>query len=851
MSDHSQRPDVPPRAAPPPARALAGDRPAAAEAGPGLSAAEVEARIAAGRTNVDRSHQRTDADVVRDNTLTFFNVVLASLILALIAVGEFRDGLFVGGVVAANVAIATLQELRATGRLRRLRALTAPHATVIRDGYERSIAAQDVVAGDLLHLRPGDQVVADGRVLARTAEFDESLLSGESEAVRRSPGEELRSGSFCVAGECYVRAEQVGAEAYIVRLTADARELVRHATPLTQRFNRLLRVLLIATSVLAVVLFIQFNVQERGLGESLKATTATVTTVVPVGLLLAMTVVSTVGALRVSRSGAIVQDIHAVEGLNYVDVIALDKTGTLTSNRLTVAAVTWSPGAERYEGWLGAFAAASAEQNKTAAALAEAVAARTNGARAIAEVPFSSARRWSAVELARGDQQVVLVLGAPETMLAAALPAESPLVPPGAPPAGASDGWDALREAYAAATARGERGVVLARAAQLPDGAAPLEAVQPLALITLSDELRHEVRGAFELMDELGIEPKVISGDHPRTVVALLAQLGITTRGGAIAGDELENLDRERFAEAVDRHSVFGRISPQQKARIITAVKERGHFVAMVGDGANDVHALREADVAVAMASGIATARGVAGIVLLEDSFSALIRGTQEATFVLGNTARLSKLFVAKSVYAYLLILSTNMLGLEFPFLPRQGSVMSLLTLGIPAIFISIGVPPRGAGADFTRSVLRFALPAGFALAAAAMLVQFAVEGVLGREVQEARTLVLLTIVVTGLAFVIEVLGLEGARWRNPTRPLGTVLLTAVLLGLLLVVMRTGWLRDFFELTEVGGDGWAIVGGAVGAALAAQYAFTRYWQQILDWLSGRPSADEQPRGRSV
>jgi len=802
----------------------------------GLSDAEAFARAEAGRSNADSSKQRTDGDVVRGNTLTFFNVVLGTMILALLAVGEFRDGLFVGGVVIANVAVATVQELIATRRLRALRALTAPHATVIRGGIERAILAEDVVEDDLVHLEPGDQVVADGPIVAQSAEIDESLLTGESDPVRREVGAELRSGSFCVAGDCYYTARRVGAQAYAVQLAAESRELIHRATPLTHRFNRLLRVLLVTTGALAAVLFIQFNIEDQGFAESLKATTATVTTVLPTGLLLGMTVVTAVGAVRVSRSGAIVQDMYGVEALNYVDVVALDKTGTLTTNRLTLSAIDWRPELrEELDGWLAAFAVASEGESKTADTLAEVLRGRSNGARAVAQVPFSSTRRWSAATLQHASDRMTLVLGAPETLFAA------------------SGGRDVaeLHAGYQAASGRGLRGVVLARAVGLPDPERELAGLEPLALITLGDELRDEVREAFELMADLGIEPKVISGDNPKTVAALLRQLGVSLAGGTISGADLPIPETDSFSTAVEEHSIFGRIAPRQKAAIVEALKERGHFVAMVGDGANDVRAMRAADVAVSMESGTATARGVAGIVLLEDSFAALIRGTQEATFVLGNAARLSKLFLAKSVYAYLLIFVTNLLGLEFPFLPRQGGVMSLLTLGIPAIFISIGVPPPNAGRDFANRVLRFALPAGFALAISAILVQFLVEGLLSRSVEEARTLVSITIVFTGIAFVVEVVGFDEASWRRPIRPVATLGLAAVLAGTLFLFVNVGWLREFFAFTGVDAFGWVVTVVATITALAVQYALTHYWRNILAVLTAQPRANELPRGREA
>jgi len=799
----------------------------------GLTSAEARAKAEAGLANVDTTRQRTDADVVRGNTLTFFNVVLAALILALFLVGEFRDGLFVGIVVAANVAVSTFQELRAVRTLRELVALTAPHATVIRDGVESPILAEHVVQGDVVHLKQGDQVVVDGHVVARNCEVDESLLTGESDSIPKKPGDELRSGSFCTAGDCYYLAEKVGVEAYAMKLAADARQVVRRSTPLQLRFRRILRVLLTITGVLAALLMIQYNLREDGFAESIKATTTTVTSIVPTGLLLGMTVAFAVGAVRVSRAGAIVQDINAVEALNYTDVVCLDKTGTITANKLSLQEQHWLPGAEVYRGWLGAFAAATATDSKTAGALADAFGPQSNGAAPAGSVPFNSERRWSALALERMGEKRVFVLGAPETVL--------PMT------TGAAE----FEQTYREASERGMRGIVFAEAAALPTAEAPGTGLRPLALLILGDELRKEVRQAFAMMENLGITPRIISGDNPRTVAALLTQVGVTIHGGTISGGELDGLDDGAFHRAVEENTVFGRIAPAQKARIVGALRDNGHFVAMVGDGANDVQALRAADVAVAMASGTGTARAVAGIVLLQDSFTALIRGAKEATAVLGNTARLSKLFIAKSIYAFLLIVATNMLGLEFPFLPRQGSVTALLTLGIPAIFISISIPPPDAGRDFTRNVLRFALPAAAALAASAAIVHLLVEGLLGRSTEEARTLVSLTIGVVGVLYVLEVLGFEGASWRSLTRPVMTTLLAAALIGVLVLTVFVEPLRTFFDFTEVQLGDWILVAVASAAAIAGQFTLSRYWQQILDLLTAAPRKNEALRGRAV
>ncbi len=813
----------------------------------GLTTFEALSRADRGLANVDTAKRRTNGEVIRANAFTFFNLVLGSLILILFVlaivdldIGHFQDGVFVGIVVVANVAIATFQELRATKILRDLAALTSPRATVMRDGQEVAIPAEQVVQGDLLHLERGHQVVADGKVVSGAAEIDESLLTGESDPGGKTPGDLLLSGSFCTSGSCYYRAERVGMEAYAVQLAAEARSLVRRLSPVQLRLKRLVRVLLGATAVLGAMLLISFNVEDRGLAEAIKAATATIATIVPEGLILAVTVAFAIGAVRVSRAKALVQDITAVEALNYVDVVCLDKTGTLTANELTLRSLNWGPGAQEAKPWLAAFAAAAAGESKTTETLAEALAGDSVlGAQPEERIPFSSERRWSALRLRMGEERRTFLLGAPETLL--------PLSETG-------DGDGTLLAAvHDEAVAAGFRGVLFAEIDALPVVGEALARLRPLALITFSDVLRPEVHGAFAMMAELGIEPKLISGDNPETVLALATQIGIAMKGGAISGTELEALDEERFAAAVEEHSVFGRVTPAQKARIVSQLRDNSHFVAMVGDGANDVRALHAADVAVAMISGTETARAVSGIVLLNDSFEALIKGVKEAKTVVGNVTRLSKLFITKSLYAYLIIVATNMLGLDFPFLPRQGTLTGLLTLGIPTVFISMSVPPPDAGRDFTASVLRFALPASLSLAAAGIGVSLFTQGLLGHSVEETRTLVSLTIGITGVLYMVEVLGFEGFRevsLRNLTRPVLTVVLGSLLLASFALTMYTSWLRRFFDFTEMGPGQWAIVLSAVVAALVGQFCLSRYWPQIIDWLTAKPSGEEVERGRA-
>ena len=811
----------------------------------GLSMVEVGDRIRRGLVNRDNSRQRRDRDVIRENALTYFNLVLFSLIITLFVLAivdqegsHAQDAFFVGIVVAANITIGTWQELRATHTLRALQALSAPRAVVIREGEESDVLSSEVVQGDLVRLGAGDQVVADGRIVANTAEIDESLLTGESHSNRKGPGEPVLSGSFCTAGSCDYIAERVGKEAYAQQLTTDARRLVRRATPLQIRFKRIVRVLLIATAALGALLLVSAAVSNDDLADAIKNTTATISSVVPEGLLLGMTVAFAVGAVRLSRHGAIVQDINAVEAMNYLDVVCLDKTGTITANELSLRETIWlSDELQAERGWLGAFAAAGAGESRTAAALAAGLTADANGARGVDRVPFNSERRWSALTLEAEGRRRHFVLGAPETIL----------------PYSDDDGG--LFSRYEDAAQTGLRGVIFAEADALPDIESGLDRVHALALLTVADVLRNEVAAAFEQMDEIGVEPKIISGDNPETVAALVHQLGIDLPGDHISGAELDTMTDAQFHEAVERNSVFGRIAPDQKARIITALRDNKHFVAMIGDGANDVRALRAADVAVAMESGTQTARAVAGIVLLNDSFRAFVQGTAEAQAVLGNAAQLSKLFITKSFYAFLIIIAADMLQLDFPFLPRHGSLTSLFTLGLPTIFIATTKPPARAGADWTNAVLRFAMPAAFALAAATVAVHLLTQGFLDRPIEDSRTLVSLTIGIVGIYFMVLVIGFDGvtseSRGRRLFRPAMTSFFGLVLLGLFVLTIYTPWIRDFFDFVSVGLDEWGIVIPAVISAMVGQYVLSRNWREILAWIIKQPEAEELERGRAV
>ena len=789
----------------------------------GLSIAEAVQRTEAGLVNRGVMRGRTDIEIVLTNTITAFNLLLFGLVGALLALAivdpggnHGTDAAVVGLVVFANIIIGTVQELRATRKLRKLVALTAPSSVVIRGGTAYTVRSDEVVQGDLVRLGAGDQVVADGPIVHGRAEIDESVLTGETRSVARGPGDELASGAYCTSGGCFYTAERVGAESRAVKETAAARQLRRPETPLG----------------LAALLVIQFVIEDVPWGEAIKAVTALVTSVVPDGLLLGFTVAFAVGALRVARMGAIVQDNSAVEALNYVDTICLDKTGTITANRLQVEDARWAGAGRSLRGWLGAFAAASAGDNRTARAVAEEFAPLSNGAAPLEAAPFNSERRYSALRLALAGEQRVFVLGEPERVLSAC-----------------PDGGRLLDE-YNRAAGRGLRGVAFAEAPAMPEPEEGLPQMRAVALITIADELRPEVGNTFRMMEELEISPKIISGDNPETVSALVQQLGARLEGGLISGPELARMNEAEMREAVERTSVFGRIAPQQKEQLVAALQANGRYVAMVGDGQNDVPALRRADIGVAMESGTNIARSVAGIVLRGDSFEALVRGSGAAQTVLGNCAQLTKLFITKSIYVYLIIFLTSMMGLEFPFLPRHGSVTALLTLGIPAAFIALTTPPKGAGRDFIAESLRFAIPAAITLAIAAVGVYLLTEGLGRSQEEDGRTLVSATVAIVALIYTVQVIGYAGASREAPLRPILVTFFGALLIGVFVLLLYTPALREQFQFVAMTTDQWASVIIASALAIAGKWLLSRDAGRLMGWMSGRAEEDAASRGRA-
>ena len=661
----------------------------------GLTQAEVVERVAAGRVNdVPAAPSRTVREIVRANVFTRFNALLGGMLVMILIVGPIQDALF-GGVLIANAFIGIVQELRAKRTLDRLAVLTAPRARIVRDGSVAEHPISAVVLDDVLELWPGDQVVVDGEVLdAQGLELDESLLSGESEPVEKRAGDEALSGSFVAAGSGRYRATRVGREAYAVRLAEEARRFTLTRSELRAGTDQILRIvtwLIVPTAVLLVISQLRSNASVR---DALRGSVAGTVAMVPEGLVLLTSIAFAVGVVRLARRRVLVQELPAVEVLARVDVVCVDKTGTLTEGHLALDRVEVLVEGAAHDEALAALAASDPHPNATLLAIREAFPNVPEGWRTDATVPFSSARKWSAATF---DEHGTWVLGAPDVML------------DGATPVGRRT--KELAEA-------GRRVVLVSRTDGGLEGEALPRGLEPVAIVVLGDRIRETAGDTLRYFAEQGVEVKVISGDHPQTVAAIAGHLGLAGAERVMDARQLPE-DPAGLADALESHTIFGRVTPQQKRSMVQALQGKGHVVAMTGDGVNDVLALKDADLGIAMGSGSSATRSVAQLVLLDSTFDALPNVVAEGRRVLGNIERTSNLYVTKTVYAMLLALGVGVFGRPFPFLPRHLTLIGALTIGIPSFFLALAPNAERARPGFLRRVLRFTVPAG-ALAAIA-----------------------------------------------------------------------------------------------------------------------------------
>ncbi|MEV0905663.1 cation-translocating P-type ATPase [Streptomyces hokutonensis] len=761
----------------------------------GLSTAEVAERVARGEVNdVPVRSSRSLGEIVRANVFTRFNAIIGVLWLIMLFVAPLQDSLF-GYVILANTGIGIIQEWRAKQTLDSLAVIGEAKPTVRRDGAAVEVSTSEIVLGDLIEIGPGDKVVVDGEcVEADGLEIDESLLTGEADPVVKRPGDAVMSGSFVVAGGGAFEATKVGREAYAAQLAEEASRFTLVHSELRSGISTILKYvtwMMIPTAIGLVIS--QLVVKQHGFKDSIARTVGGIVPMVPEGLVLLTSVAFAIGVIRLGRKQCLVQELPAIEGLARVDTVCLDKTGTLTEGGMDVTELRPLGGADEtyVRKVLGALGDSDPRPNASLQAI---IAAYPDSEewRCVESLPFSSARKYSGASFSEGDgQSSTWLLGAPDVLLGADDPA---LAETGR-----------LNE-------QGLRVLLLARVAGELDDPEVARGARPTALVVLEQRLRPDAAETLRYFAEQDVRAKVISGDNAVSVGAVAGKLGLT--GQVVDARQLPS-DQGEMAKSLDEGTVFGRVTPQQKRDMVGALQSRGHTVAMTGDGVNDVLALKDADIGVSMGSGSEATRAVAQIVLLNNSFATLPSVVAEGRRVIGNITRVATLFLVKTVYSVLLAVLVVCWRVEYPFLPRHLTLLSTLTIGVPAFFLALAPNTERAQPHFVRRVMRYSIPGGV-IAGAATFVTYLIarhyytgKGSLGAETS-AATLTLFLISM----WVLAIIARPYTWWR--------VTLVAAMGAAFVVVLIVPWLQHFFALKLVGVTmPWVAVGiaGVAGVLL--------------------------------
>ena len=794
---------------------------------------------------------RSVASIVAGNVLTLFNAIIGVFFVLILSLGLFADAIF-GVIAIVNSWIGIRQELKAKETLDQLALLVAPRAKVVRDGGQVELRAGEVVPGDVVRVEPGDQLVADGPVVAsRGLTLDESMLTGESEGVRKREGDRLLSGAFCISGSGYYELDAVREHSHAERLAGEARAFRHPPSPLQVEVNRVLSATTILMVPLAILLILALSIRDVAFEEGAQTATAGLITLIPEGLVLLMSVTLAVAAVRLARMNTLVQQISATEALAAVDTICVDKTGTLTDGSLELVAIEAADPsrAEAATQALARFAHSAGERNRTLQTIADRYPAAPE--RVVAEVPFSSSWKWSGVTLDGRGAETSYVLGAPDVLAGV----------------GALKLTPELTSALDAHTAAGRRVVAFGEASGgLPadPAAAPPPPLVPRALVVLEERLRSDAGETIEFMRSEQVDLKLISGDARSTVTAVAHAVGVPADAGVIEGPQLPD-DRAGMARAAERNTVFCRITPEQKKELVGALGDRGRFTAMIGDGVNDVPAMKRAHLAVAMGSGSQITKGVGDIVLLKDQFSMLPRAVVEGRTIARNIHRLGRLYLTKTVYAAFLIATVGVFGFSFPFLPRHLTIAAMLTIGIPSLVLALA-PSEGPlyRGRLLRALAAFAVPAGIAMGVASLLSFFLVDTLFGGSLEEGRTAATTTLIVLGLCFILL---LERGPGREHITIQSYMLALVAGLGALYALgLAVGPVRAFFELELLSAGQWFLALAAVAAGLLLAAAAWRLPQiqrlEVDDPQTGdgpspthRPQtgeipAVEAPRGRA-
>nr|MBM4734572.1 HAD-IC family P-type ATPase [Prescottella equi] len=778
----------------------------------GLTADEVAQRVANGQTNdVPDRASRSVKDIVRGNVFTRINAILGVLLIIVLSTGSIIDGMF-GLLIIANSGIGIIQEIRAKRTLDQLAIVSQAKPVVRRDGTAAPVAPKDVVLDDIIELGPGDQIVVDGVVVEASAlEVDESLLTGEADAVHKPIGAQVLSGSYVVAGSGAYRATKVGREAYAAKLAEEASKFTLVHSELRSGIDKILKFityLMIPAGLL--IIYNQLFSSGQALGPALNGMVAALVPMVPEGLVLMTSIAFAVGVVRLGQRKCLVQELPAIEGLARVDVVCADKTGTLTENGMKLAELrTAKPDDAQAARALAAMAADDPRPNASMLAIREAL-SDDPGWEPTAVAPFSSAKKWSGQSYGNNGNWL---LGAPDVLL--------------------DPDSDMARQAEEVG-AQGLRVLLLGSSDRPVDAPGAPGAVTPRALVILDQKVRPDARETLEYFASQKVDVKVISGDNAVSVGAVATSLGLPGGDNAIDARKLPE-DPEELADTLDEATTFGRVRPDQKRAMVGALQSRGHTVAMTGDGVNDVLALKDADIGVAMGSGSPATRAVAQIVLLDNKFATLPYVVGEGRRVIGNIERVSNLFLTKTVYSVLLAFLIGVSGvvaqifdfdpLPYPFLPRHVTIAAWFTIGIPAFILSLAPNNERARTGFVSRVMRLAIPSGVIIGIAtyvSYLLAYAGPDATEQQVEQAGTTALITLIMIAL-WVLAVVARPYTWWK-------IVLIVGSVLGYV-VLFGFSFTREFFKLdpSNVAATTGALLIGLVGVVLV----------EIAWWVTGR------------
>jgi len=735
----------------------------------GLTSEQVVARQNNGLRNVTpASNTKSEKQIVKEKVFTFFNLIFIVLAAALVIVGSFKNMTFLI-IAIINTVIGIIQETRAKRAVDKLTLVATGRLRVIRDGKRHEIPTDQLVRDDVVEFAAGNQICADAIVRDGQIQVNESLLTGEADAVIKNPGDLLKSGSFVISGRCKAQLTHVGSESYAAKLAAEARaDVSSTSSEMMNSLTKLITVVGIALIPMGIILFIR-QMQAQPLRESVEATVAALIGMIPEGLYLLTSVAIAVSCLKLTKKRVLVQDMNCIETLAHVDVLCVDKTGTITEPRMEVSDIFPLEDSgysyEDIERILAAFYAGQEPDNETAKAMSEqfGLASDWNAER---RIPFSSSTKWSAADFGANGQYII---GAPEFVM--------------------GDRYDSIRGNAEPWSARGCR--VLLLAAYDAEIGAQLESehVKPIALIFLNNLIRVDAPATFQYFADQGVSVRVISGDNPITVSEVAARAGILNADMYIDTSVL--VTDEDFADAVQKYTVFGRVTPDQKRKLVRAFQSEGHTVAMTGDGVNDVLALKDADCGIAMASGSQAASQVSQIVLLDSQFSAMPGIVAEGRRVINNIQRAASLFLVKNVFSFVLTLLLLFINMPFPMQAIQLSLISALTIGVPAFFLAL--EPNYARVDgrFMRNVIRRAMPGGLTNLILVLLAGFFTK-FLGLPQESLNTISVWIVATVGFVTLFFVC--------KPFTKLRVAVFVTMLVAMLVALF---FLRGFFELASL------------------------------------------------